>query len=122
MPSFSTKSAARLATCHPDLQRLFNAVILERDCMIVCGERNKADQDAAFAAGASKLRYPRSKHNRRPSEAVDVIPSPEGYTSKKAFAELAAVVKRIAKEQGLTVVWGGDWATFPDLPHWQLPD
>lgn len=120
MPSFSTKSLARLSTCHEDLQRIFNAVIMERDVMIVCGARGKAEQDAAFKAGTSKLKYPKSKHNRLPSHAVDVIPYPEGYTSKKAFAELAALVHRVAKELGVKVVWGGSWQGFPDLPHWEL--
>ena len=39
MPKFSDKSAARLATCHPDIQAVLNEVIKYRDCTILEGVR-----------------------------------------------------------------------------------
>lgn len=39
----------------------------------------------------------------------------------QAFADLAAVVKACAAELGVPVEWGGDWKTFPDGPHFQIP-
>ena len=54
MPKFGTRSRERLDTCHQDLQTLFEAVIEEVDCSVICGHRNKADQDKAFASGNSK--------------------------------------------------------------------
>jgi peptidoglycan L-alanyl-D-glutamate endopeptidase CwlK len=30
-------------------------------------------------------------------------------------------VKRAAQEVGVPVEWGGDWKSFKDGPHWQLP-
>ena len=74
MNKFSERSKERLNTCHRDLKTLFNHVILERDCTIVCGQRNKTDQDKAFTDGNSKVQWPNSKHNRIPSLAVDVAP------------------------------------------------
>lgn len=74
MNHFSETSKEKLKTCHRDLQTLFAHVIQDYDCTIICGERNRADQEAAFNAGNSKLHYPQSKHNTHPSLAVDVAP------------------------------------------------
>ena len=48
MPKFGRKSRERLETCHPDLQTLFNAVIEEIDCSVICGHRNKESQKVAI--------------------------------------------------------------------------
>lgn len=74
MNHFSDASKAKLETCHRDLRTLFAHVEQDFDCTIVCGHRDKPDQDKAFAEGKSKLPYPQSKHNRIPSEAVDAAP------------------------------------------------
>jgi peptidoglycan LD-endopeptidase CwlK len=74
MRKFSENSKSKLATCHRDLQTLFNHIILERDCTIVCGFRGEEDQNAAFDSGHSQKRWPESKHNTVPSLAVDVVP------------------------------------------------
>ena len=34
---------------------------------------------------------------------------------------LAAAMKRAAKELNIPIEWGGDWVSFPDGPHYQLP-
>ena len=88
MPSFGTKSRERLETCHPDLQTLFNAVIEEVDCSVICGYRNKADQDKAVASGNSKAEYPKGKHNSNPSTAVDVYPYPVDLMISQDFTGL----------------------------------
>jgi len=76
MPHFGKTSRKRLATCHEDLQLVFNEVIKHFDCTIVCGHRGEADQNDAFERGNSKLRFPQSKHNQWPSLAVDAVPWP----------------------------------------------
>lgn len=129
MPKFSKTSLARLATCHPDLQRLFNEVIKKVDVSIVCGIRGKEEQNMAFANHSSTLQWPKSKHNRIPSLAVDVIPYPEGYDNVTRFKEIAMIIKETAEELGIKVKWGGDWGWkngkqtgFVDRPHWELEE
>lgn len=56
MPVFSKASKERLSTCHPDLQRVMNEAIKITDFTVLEGHRGKAAQDAAFAAGNSKIR------------------------------------------------------------------
>lgn len=120
MPKFSEISAHRLETCHPDLQRVFNEVIKLADCSIICGHRNQEDQDAAFAAGNSHVKWPNGNHNAVPSNAVDVCPWPIDWKDEARFRAFAAIVKDVAKGQAVAIQWGGDWTDFQDFPHWEL--
>lgn len=121
MPCFSPLSVARLATCHVDLQRLFNEVVKEADCTVICGHRGEAEQDAAVADGCSKDPWPTSRHDADPSDAVDVAPYPIDWQNLQAFRDFAVVVKAAAARLGIAVEWGGDWNSFKDYPHWQVP-
>ena len=71
MPSYGTRSMTRLMTCDPRIQLVMNEVIKHINCTIICGHRNKADQDAAFADKKSGVQWPNSNHNKEPSLAVD---------------------------------------------------
>ena len=147
MPYFSYNSKARLATCDQRLQDLFNEIIKEYDCAILCGHRTKEEQEKAFDAGNSKLHFPRSRHNKSPSIAVDVVP----YLTKephiiwggfdeynKYFKDRFKTLKDYnnfvtctytvfanhvidkATEMGIPLEWGGSWKTIVDMPHYQL--
>lgn len=122
MPKFGKRSRKELATAHPDLQRLFNEVVKMFDCAVICGHRGKADQEKAFAGGFSKVQWPKSKHNKVPSLAVDVAPFPSLFKDVSKFHDLAVVVKETAKRLGIRVTWGGDFRGGWDKPHWQLED
>lgn len=134
MPKFSATSTNRLNTCHKDLITLFNEVVKIYDCSIICGHRNKADQDAAVKSGASKTPWPQSKHNSTPSMAVDVGPYPIDWNNSKRWYHFAGFVRamavRLLAEGKMThaLRWGGDWdkdfdlddEKFRDLPHFEL--
>lgn len=137
MNRFSETSKARLKTCHRDLQTLFAHVIQDYDCTIICGHRDKPEQDKAFAEGKSKLRYPNSKHNRIPSWAVDAAPYEPGQGidwTPRQMAYFAGYVKAMADQMYRTSIishkvrLGIDWdsdndiddETFIDAPHFEL--
>lgn len=120
MPKFGKRSKKELATAHPDLQRLFNEVIKEYDCAVICGHRDHAAQDKAFADGYSLVKWPNSKHNKVPSLAVDVVPYPIDWNDHARFMSFASNVKKVAKRLKINVEWGGDWKKFVDLPHYQV--
>lgn len=139
MPSFSKRSLANLAECHPDLQVLFAEVILTHDCSVIEGERDKAAQDLAFAQKKSKAKWPTSNHNvdgvtRTTSWAADVVPCPLDWGNRASFVEFAAHVVKLAAElkaasrMKYEVRWGGDWdrdgdwrdEKFSDMPHFEL--
>ncbi len=129
---WSQRSRDRLATCDPDLILLFNEALADPACpsdmSIVCGHRGEAEQNAAYARGASSLKWPRSRHNSVPSMAVDVAPYVAGSISWDwdYYRPLAAHIKRVwsrLKSEGRvsgSLVWGGDWTRLKDGPHWQI--
>ena len=128
MPSFSQKSLDKLNTCHPDLQRLFDEVVKDFDCTVLDGHRDKQRQNQMVADGKSKVIYPNGKHNKEPSEAVDVAPFPVDWNDRERFYYFGGFVKGVASRLGIPIRWGGDWdsdnvlddQTFDDLPHFEL--
>ena len=131
MPRFSKQSKRKLAACHEDLQRLFNEVIKNFDCTIVCGRRGKLEQNFLRVRGRSKLWYPNSKHNKVPSLAVDVAPYISGkgisWNSKQCYF-FGGYVMGVAASLGISIRYGGDWdkdkdindQSFNDLVHFEI--
>lgn len=122
MPIFSERSKKNLETCDPKLQTIFNEVIKYLDITIICGNRGEDEQNKAFEAGNSKLRYPDSKHNKEPSLAVDVAIYPIDYSNIRSFYYLAGNVQAVADRLYIPIRWGGSWKNFPDYDHWELID
>lgn len=116
-----SKSLARLEGVHPDLVRVIHRAIeiTPVDFSVVEGLRTKERQAELVAAGASKTMN--SRHLT--GHAVDIAPYVGGTIrwDWPLFYQLAPAVKKAAAELGVKVEWGGDWATFKDGPHWQLP-
>jgi len=123
MPNFSKRSLTNLSQCHPDLQKIAHEAIKEFDFVVICGHRNKADQEEAFRKGASKVHWPNSMHNKKPSLAFDAYPYPipkkvadwdtPEYLAK--FAQMRSVFKAVARRLGINVRTIG-W----DKPHLEL--
>ena len=128
MPRFGKRSKKRLATCDDRLQDLFKKVIKYFDCTVIQGHRGEAEQNQAYDAGRSKLRYPDGKHNADPSKAVDVAPYPVDWSDRDRFHYFGGFVLGIASQMGLKIRWGGDWDRdtqvkdnkFDDLPHFEI--
>lgn len=136
MPTFGKTSKDRLLTCHKELQILFFEVIKNYDCTIVCGHRNKEDQERAFAEKKSKVHFPNSKHNSEPSLAVDAAAyevNSIDWTPRQALF-FAGYVKGVADKLydaeimkhrvRIGADWNGDYniddQTFNDYPHFEL--
>jgi peptidoglycan L-alanyl-D-glutamate endopeptidase CwlK len=126
MPQFSQQSLMRLAECHPDLQVLFHEVIKTFDCTILQGYRGEADQNEDYASGKTQLKWPDSKHNKNPSEAVDVMPyldNGKGLewdkpTNTAYFAGYVMATAEQLMARGIMtrgVRYGGDWKQDNDL-------
>ena len=135
MPVFGNKSKTNLATCDQRLQDVFNEVIKTYDCTIIIGHRTKEDQEEAYHAGRSKVRWPNSKHNSKPSKAVDVAPwftdTPHiRWEDKESWYHFGGYVRGIAAGMDIKLRWGGDWdgdfnlkdQNFMDLPHFEIEE
>ncbi len=140
MPKFGETSRSRLDTCHPDLQRICERVIEVTDFSVLEGERTLELQQKYFKEGKSKLDgvNQKSKHQSKPSNAVDIAPYPIDFNEKEKararFYHLAGYMFMAAAQLGREGVithelrWGGDWdsdkdfadQSFDDLPHFEL--
>ena len=133
MPKFSTESKIKLASCHPDLQKIFNIAIEQIDFRIVEGHRGKEAQEKAFANGNSQVHFPHGKHNASPSNAVDALILPVDFNLSKTtnlvrYYHFAGLIKGIALAHNIDIRWGGDFNNnqtfdddkFLDMPHFEL--
>lgn len=127
MPKFSQKSLDKLHDCHPLLQMLMLQVIKKTDFSVICGHRSKEDQDKAFAEGHSKLKWPNSKHNKVPSEAVDIVPYPVDWNDIGRFENLGQIVMQVWEsgidpedKDGWELIWGKNFKGLVDYPHFEL--
>ena len=124
---FSKTSLKRLEECHEDLIRLHTVALNDVRCPfdygIACGHRSKKEQDKAFNEGKSKLKWPKSKHNKTPSLATDFYPVVNGkaeWDDLEPYKALIIHFKTVANELGITISCGGDWKKFKDYPHIEL--
>ena len=120
------KQLAKLSGAHPDLQKVIKraAEISPIDFTILEVLRSLARQKELVAKGASKTM--RSRHlagTGGKSHAIDIAPLDGGQVSWAwpLYRKLAPVIKQAAKDVGVSIEWGGDWWSFKDGPHWQLP-
>ncbi|SDU27045.1 M15 family metallopeptidase domain-containing protein [Desulfobacula phenolica] len=132
MPRFSNQSNMKLDTCHPLLQELFREVVKEYDCAVIEGHRTRRRQNRFYQQGKSKVKWPDSKHNVMPSEAVDAGPWIENkgipWQEPNQFYAFAGFVRGKASQMGIQIRWGGDWdgdndvndQKFNDLVHFEL--
>lgn len=119
--NLSARSKSRLIGVHPDLVKVVERAIqiTEIDFVVLEGLRTLATQKKYVAQGASKTL--RSRHLT--GHAVDIAPWVGGTVSWHwpLYHKLAVAVKQAAKELNVPIEWGGDWKSFKDGPHWQLP-
>lgn len=122
-------SQAKLKGVHPSLVKVVNRCATdwkdtELTWIITCGPRTVAEQKLLVAKGASKTMN--SRH----------IPGKDGYSKAADFAavlngklkwdwplyvKIAAAFKAAAAKEMIPIEWGGDWRSFRDGPHIQLP-
>ena len=128
MFSYGETSLKRLSECDQDLQDIMFEAIDMMDLTILQGHRPKVEQDEYFALGTSEVQWPHSKHNSRPSKAVDVAPYPVEWADRERMHYMAGMIKGIADQKGIAIRWGGDWDmdgevkdnSFDDLVHFEL--
>jgi len=117
---------ARFASVHPDLQKVME-LAAERapwPVIVLEGIRSIERQKMLVLQGASHTMNSRHIPGAdNLGKAVDVAPAPDRVVSWAwpLYHMLAPIVKKAAKELGIRIEWGGDWKSFKDGPHWQLP-
>lgn len=118
--SFGTRSKERLQGVHPDLVKVLEEAIKESplDFSITEGLRTKERQKALFDAGKSQTMN--SRHLTGKAVDIAVIKDGEVTWDFKYYQLAADHIKKVAKELKIDIVWGGDWQSFKDGPHFEL--
>ena len=115
------RSLSRLEGVHPDLVRVVKkaAALSSLDFTVLEGLRTEARQRQLMDLGATKTMN--SRHLT--GHAVDLAPMVGGTVrwDWPLYHQLAVIVKEAAKAENVPIQWGGDWRTFKDGPHWELP-
>lgn len=132
----SQASKTHLETCDPRLQQVVHELLKVMDVSVITGFRDKAAQDKAVRDGLSKLPWPKGKHNKNPSLAVDLAPYLHGklkgiqWGEITQFAFMAGTVMEIGRRLKIPLRWGGDWnrnqeindETFRDWGHFEIDE
>ena len=125
---FDERTEKNIATLQPMAQRIFRPFVAAAiatalkhgiELKVICGLRNKTDQNHALARGASKAGYGWSWHNY--GMAIDFgcfdggsyLDAAEPARAEKLYKELGILA---AKHE---ISWGGFWRSFKDTPHFQ---
>ena len=120
MRKYSQRSLNNLKGIHPDLRRVIDRALQESplDFVVIEGLRTRARQIELVQSGASQTMN--SRHLT--GHAVDLLPiGPNGPAFDwPLYDRLGPAVKAAADKEGVSLVWGGDWKSFRDGPHFEL--
>ena len=120
MRKYSKRSLDSLKGIHPDLRRVLDRALQESplDFTVIEGLRTTDRQRQLVASGASRTMN--SRHIT--GHAVDLLPiGPSGPAFDwPLYYKLGPAVKAAAAAEGVSLVWGGDWRSFKDGPHFEL--
>lgn len=118
---WDARSAKALQGVHPDLIRVAERArqLSPRPFVIIEGLRSLEQQKANVAKGVSQTMN--SRHLT--GHAIDAVPLDDAGKITwdwKYYPPLAGTFKTAATDLGIPIVWGGDWKTLKDGPHYEL--
>jgi peptidoglycan LD-endopeptidase CwlK len=126
MPLVDPRSLKNLQGVHPDLVKVAHRgfELSAVPFVVTEGVRTIERQRQLVASGAAQTM--RSRHIPGPSgfsHAFDVAARVGGVIrwDWPLYERIAIGMKAAARDVGVPVEWGGDWTSFKDGPHWQLP-
>lgn len=117
------RSLKRLEGVHPKLVAVVKTAISLPECpfdfTVLEGLRSKKRQEQLVASGASTTMN--SRHLT--GHAVDLAPVVGGVVrwDWPLYDQLGPYIKGVAGRLWTPIEWGGDWRSFRDGPHFQLP-
>ena len=113
-----TRSKQSLSGVHVDLVAVVEKAIeiTEVDFSVIEGIRHIERQRQLVKAGKSTTLN--SRHIT--GHAVDMVPYPVDWEDLERFELMAKAMKLAAEELEIPIVWGGDWKSFYDAPHFEL--
>jgi peptidoglycan L-alanyl-D-glutamate endopeptidase CwlK len=121
--TLSDRSLRKLEGVHPDLVYVVRkaAELGEMEFVVTEGLRTPERQAQLMKAGASQTL--RSRHLTGHAIDLAVVVDGEVRWDWPLYDKLGALMKKAAAslEPPVPLEWGGDWKSFRDGPHFQLP-
>lgn len=118
---FGLRSLSNLQGVHEDLVRVMHEAITNSpyDFAITEGLRTLGRQQELLDKGATTT----LKSRHLTGHAVDIAVLVEGKVTWDfpKYRIMAEHIKACAKLCDVPIEWGGDWKSFKDGPHFQLP-
>lgn len=118
--SLNARSIRNLQGVHPDLVAVaLKAADMGARFIVTEGLRSAERQRELVSRGKSKT----LKSRHLTGHAFDYVAQDDDGISYDHgdMAAVAVVIKKAAAELGTPIEWGGDWKSFVDTPHIQLP-
>jgi peptidoglycan L-alanyl-D-glutamate endopeptidase CwlK len=103
---------------HPDLVKVIRRAAKAGGFIVTEGLRTKARQAQLVKAGASRTMN--SRHITGHAIDVAAVVNGEVRWDWSLYLIIAKSIKAVAKELDVHIVWGGDWKSFRDGPHFEL--
>lgn len=116
----NVRSEKNLVGVHPDLVKVVRraAELTDVEFLVTEGLRTLERQKQLVAAGASQTMN--SRHLTGHAVDLAAVVGTEVRWDWPLYAKLASFMKAAAKELSIPLVWGGDWKSFKDGPHFEL--
>lgn len=92
--------------------------------IITCTVRTMQEQKLLVQKGASKTLNSRHIPGKDGyAKAIDFAVTLKGKVrwDWPLYAKLAEIMKEAARLEKIPIIWGGDWKSFRDGPHFELP-
>lgn len=121
MYSLGVRSKARLKGVHPDLVKVVEKAIqlTTVDFTVLEGVRDAVRQKKLVESGASQT--PNSRHLTGHAVDLGAWVDDQVDWSWPLYHKINAAMQEASKLVGVPIEWGGNWRTFKDGPHFQLP-
>lgn len=128
MRKWSERSLRNLQGINPALRRVLDRALQSspHDFVITEGLRTVERQRQLLAKGASTT----MKSRHLTGHAVDLYAwvdlDVDGkvefveMANPRLLTQIADAIKAAAGREQVAIVWGGDWRTFKDMPHFEL--
>ncbi len=121
MYSLGVRSKARLKGVHPDLVKVVEKAIqlTTVDFTVLEGMRDAVRQKKLVESGASQTMN--SRHLTGHAVDLGAWVDDQVDWSWPLYHKINAAMQEASKLVGVPIEWGGNWRTFKDGPHFQLP-
>lgn len=120
----NARSLKNLSGVHPDLRKVVDQVCktIADDALVQFivteGLRTLVRQQELFRAKATRTMN--SRHLTGHAFDIAITVNGEVRWDWPLYQDMSVIIKEAAKQVGVDLVWGGDWTTFRDGPHYEL--